>query len=182
VKIMSARLKELPDGRVGEICFDSPSRMQEYLANTKETQRVLVGNLLRTGDIGYLREGELFWLGRKRERINVNGRKYDPSDFERALFAVDGLRKGCFAAFGIADAESGTDKLIIICEKSVKCNLGDAVLMRSIAGSINLHLGIKPSEVILLEAGSMSKTSSGKRRHRHYRNLYLRGKFAAEGN
>ena len=45
--------------------------------------------------------------------------------------------------------------------------------MRKIAGSVNLHLGVKVSEAILLGEGTMTKTSSGKRRHRYYRELYM---------
>ncbi|MGB5261601.1 MAG: AMP-binding protein [Gammaproteobacteria bacterium] len=182
VKIISRNLKALPDSHVGEIAFVSPSRMEGYLSNAKETRKALVGDLLRTGDMGYQRNGEVFWLGRKKERINLNGKKYDPSDFEKALFAVDGLRKGCFAAFGIPDPEAGTERLVIVGEKSTDCAVSNQTLMRSVAGSINSHLGVKASEVILLEQGSMSKTSSGKRRHRFYRELYISGGLTESGS
>jgi len=175
IKILSRNLKELPDGHVGEIAFISPSAMEGYLKNAKETRKALVEDLLRTGDMGYLREDELFWLGRKKERINLNGKKYDPSDFEKALLAVDGLRKGCFAAFGVPEPKAGTERLIIVAEKRTSSSMSDQMLKRSVAGSISSHLGVKASEVILLGEGSMTKTSSGKRRHRYYRQLYLDG-------
>ena len=173
IKILSRTLKELPDGHVGEIAFVSPSAMEGYLKNAKETRKALVGDLLRTGDMGYLRGEELFWLGRKKERINLNGKKYDPSDFEKALLAVEGIRKGCFAAFGVPDPKAGTERLIIVTEKRSNNSISDQMLKRSVAGSISSHLGVKASEVILLSEGSMTKTSSGKRRHRYYRQLYL---------
>jgi len=177
IKILSRNLKTLPDGHVGEIAFVSPSAMEGYLGNAKETRKALVGDLLRTSDMGYQRDGELFWTGRKKERINVNGKKYDPSDFEKALLVVDGLRKGCFAAFGVPEPTVGTERLIIVAEKRSGSSVSDQMLKRSVAGSITSHLGVKASEVILLGEGVMTKTSSGKRRHRYYRQLYLNGEL-----
>jgi len=181
IKIISHTRKVLPDGHVGEIAFVSPSAMEGYLKNAKETRKALVGGLLRTGDMGYQRDGELYWLGRKKERINLNGKKYDPSDFEKPLLAVDGLRKGCFAAFAVPEPNAGTDRLIIVAEKRSNNDMSDKMLMRSVAGSISSHLGVKASEVILLGEGTMTKTSSGKRRHRYYRELYMSGDLLGSG-
>ena len=91
--------------------------------------------------------------------------------------AVDDLRKGCFAAFGVPEPKAGTERLIIVAEKRSGSSLSDRMLKRSVAGSISSHLGVKASEVILLGEGTMTKTSSGKRRHRYYRQLYLNGEL-----
>lgn len=179
LKILSRTKEELPDARVGEIAFNSPSRMLGYLNNAKETKRVLSGELLRTGDFGYRRDGELFWLGRIKERINLNGKKFDPSDFEKALLSVESLRKGCFAAFGIPDSHAGTERLVIVAEKRTAAEASDKAIMREVAGKISSQLGIKVSEVVLLSEGSMTKTSSGKRRHRFYKGLYENGQLEA---
>ncbi|MEN8131325.1 MAG: AMP-binding protein [Pseudomonadota bacterium] len=177
LKIISRKHRALGDGEVGEVAFVSPSRMLGYLSNAKETKKAIKGELLRTGDLGYQRNGELFWLGRLKERINLNGKKYDPSDFEKALLGVEGLRKGCFAVFGVDDEQAGTQRLIIVAEKRDTSPVPEQTIMRNIAGSINRQLGVKVSEAILLGEGSMTKTSSGKRRHRYYHELYTNGKL-----
>jgi acyl-CoA synthetase (AMP-forming)/AMP-acid ligase II len=110
-----------------------------------------------------------------RERINLNGRKFDPSDFEKILLRVDGLREGCFAAFGVDDHRIGSERLVIVAEKRSSSPLSEKRIIKEIAGSISSHLGAKVSEVILLDEGTMTKTSSGKRRHRHYREFYTSG-------
>jgi acyl-CoA synthetase (AMP-forming)/AMP-acid ligase II len=177
VEIVSRMRRALPDGHVGEIAFISPSRMNGYLGNARETKKVLTGDLLCTGDVGYQRDGEVFWLGRVRERINLNGRKFDPSDFERILLRVDGLREGCFAAFGVDDHRVGSERLVIVAEKRHSSPLSEKRILKQIAGSVSSYLGARVSEVILLGEGTMTKTSSGKRRHRHYRELYLNGEL-----
>lgn len=177
VKIISRTYRNLPDGHVGEIAFVSPSRMTGYLKDAKATRMALAGDLVRTGDIGYTRNGEVFWLGRVKERINLNGKKFDPSDFENALLNIDGLRKGSFAAFGIPDTQLGTERLVIVAEKRNSTAISDKTIWRNISGSISSQLGVKVSEVLLLAEGTISKTSSGKRRHRHYRILYMNGQL-----
>jgi acyl-CoA synthetase (AMP-forming)/AMP-acid ligase II len=128
-----------------------------------------------TGDMGYLRGEELFWVGRTRERINLHGAKFDPSDFERVLSRVPGLREGCFAAFGVDDEAIGTQRLVLISEVRDSCVTSHAHLTRTIREEIARQLGVTTTEVHLLKQGTMTKTSSGKRRHRFYRQLYLEG-------
>ncbi len=176
IDILDEAGEKLPDGHVGEIALRTPSRMDGYLKDPESSARCIKGDLLLTGDFGYLRAEELFWTGRVRERINIFGKKYDPSDFEAALLEVDGLRAGCFAAFGVDDESTGTQRLVIVTEvsdpKSDPRSLVDRVIER-----VSLRIGVGVDKVILLAKGTMSKTSSGKRRHRHYRELYENGEL-----
>lgn len=175
LRIRSARGRLLPDGRVGEICLETPSRMLRYHRDARQTARALRGGVLATGDLGYLRDGELYVVGRVRERITVQGRKIDPSAFEEVLAAMPGLREGCFVAFGVADESLGTERVVIVSE--VRPEL--ATSLTSLAGAIRrscfLQLGLAPDDVVLVRPGTLAKTSSGKRRHRHFRELYLAG-------
>ena len=74
--------------------------MTGYLKNAEATKRAIHGDLLRTGDLGYMRDDELFWAGRVRERITVRGRSSTPATSSPSSSRSKGLRKGCFAAFG----------------------------------------------------------------------------------
>lgn len=177
-KIISPQGSELPDGAVGELVYQGPAHMDEYLGDEYETKEALKSYGLRTGDLGYRRNGEVFWVGRLKERINMHGKKYDPSDFEKPLLAINGVRKGCFAVFGVQDKHLGTERLVLITEKQRSNSESEPALKRKIAGAINLSLGVKPDEVILLDYGAMTKTSSGKRRHRFYQELYESGKLS----
>lgn len=173
--IVSPRGRTLPEGRIGEICLDTPSRMLRYHGNPRETMRALRDGLLHTGDLGYVRDGELFWTGRVRERITVKGKKIDPSAFEAVLASTPGLREGCFVAFGVPEQDIGTERVVVISE----VRSPDASDLEGLASSIRrrcfLRLGIAPDEVMMVRPGTLAKTSSGKRRHRYFRTLYLAG-------
>ncbi|HZM17009.1 MAG TPA: AMP-binding protein [Candidatus Krumholzibacteria bacterium] len=177
LRILSRLGKPLADGQVGEIAVHTPSRMQGYVGDRKETRRALHGKLLRTGDLGYKRGDELFWVGRVRERITVQGRKVDPSYFETALAQVAGLRPGCFVAFGIDDARRGTQRVVVAAEVGQPSVRPFAEIAAEIRDRIFHHLGLEVSETLLVARGTLAKTSSGKRRHQHFRRLYLEGKL-----
>lgn len=179
VRILARNGTVLPDGRVGEIALETPSRMQGYLKDARATRRALQGGRLRTGDLGYTRDGELFWVGRVRERITVRGKKLDPSDFEATLLAVPHLREGCFAVFGIDAADQGTERIVLVSEVREPIRRDPEDISGEIRRRVMLDLGVSVSEVVLVKPGTLSKTSSGKRRHRHFRKMYLEGELPA---
>ncbi len=168
----------LPDGRVGEVALDTPSRMKGYLADGDATAAALRGNLLITGDLGYLRGGELFWTGRTKERITVRGRKWDPSDFEPILLDIQGLRAGCFAAFGVDDEDLGTQRIVIVSEVRDPADRPATSIVGDVRRGVLAELGVNVDDVVLVQPGTLTKTSSGKRRHLHFRRLYSRGELA----
>lgn len=177
IQILSDTGESLPEGQVGEIALDTPSRMMEYLEDPEATQGSLDENLLRTGDLGYLRDDNLFWVGRLQERITVRGKKLDPSDFEPVLFGIEGLRKGCFVVFGVDDQAKGTQKIVVVSEVRQPLTRSLDEILDDIRQQTFLRLGVTIDEVELVEAGTLAKTSSGKRRHRHFRECYLKGEL-----
>jgi fatty-acyl-CoA synthase len=177
IHILSRTGNPMPDGKVGEIALDTPSRMSSYLGDAASTRRALPDGLLRTGDLGYLRGAELFWVGRVKERITVRGRKLDPSDFEPILLRVEGLRHGSFATFGVDSAGRGTQQVVIVAEIRDPPGRSTTAIAEDIRREVFIHLGVTADEVLLVGPGTLTKTSSGKRRHRHFRRLYLDGRL-----
>jgi acyl-CoA synthetase (AMP-forming)/AMP-acid ligase II len=175
VHILSAHGKALPDGCVGEICLETGSRMLRYQQNTRDSSRALRDGLLHTGDLGYLRDGELYFVGRVRERITVQGKKIDPSAFEEVLVATPGVREGCFVAFGVSDKSIGTERVIVVSEVRPEAAEHASRLAATIRRSCFMRLGLAPHDVVLVRPGTLAKTSSGKRRHRYFRIRYLAG-------
>jgi len=164
---------------VCESALETPSRISGYMGDPEETARALKGELVLTGDFGYLRGQELFWVGRVRERINVFGKKYDPSDFEAALAEIAGLRPGCFAASGVDDERRGTERLVLVAEFRDLDGHSRDETVEATKERVSTEMGVSVDEVILLPKGTMSKTSSGKRRHRFYKALYESGELEA---
>ena len=173
IKISSGNGEFLPDGHIGEVLLETPSRMTNYLGQADETSSVLRGDFISTGDLGYTRNGELFWTGRIRERMTVRGKKIDPSEFEGQLLKNKNLRPGCFAVFGIDDQRLGTQRLVLITELRNAHVNGLQNLTGDIREQLNLSLNLNVSEILLVEKGALTKTSSGKRRHQHFKSLYL---------
>ena len=176
IQILSPRGESLPEGHVGEIALDTASRMNGYLRNAEATKRAIHGDLLRTGDLGYLRDDELYWAGRVRERITVRGKKFDPSDFEPFLLEVQGLRKGCFAAFGMDETGQGTQRVVVVSEVTDPMPRPADEIAGEIRRQSFLRLGINV-DVVLVPTGTLTKTSSGKRRHRHFKRMYESGEL-----
>lgn len=179
VVILDDDVSPLPDGVVGAVALRTPSRMEGYLGDEEATAEAIVGDLLLTGDLGYLRTGELFWVGRAHERITVRGKKIDPSDFEPILVDVEGLRQGCFAAFGVDDPDTGTEAVVIVSEIRNPGDDGHDVIIEQIRRRVFAGMGVRVADVLLVAPGTLTKTSSGKRRHRHFKKMYEAGSLDA---
>jgi acyl-CoA synthetase (AMP-forming)/AMP-acid ligase II len=177
ITILSRVGRPLPDGHVGEIGLETPSRMSGYMKDARATRRAIYGKYLRTGDLGYMRDGEVFWVGRVRERITVRGVKLDPSDFEPILLQISDLRSGCFAAFGVDDEAMGTQRIVIVTEVRDAARRPAQEISSEIRSQVFDQLGINVNDVLLVRQGTLTKTSSGKRRHKHFRQHYLNGKL-----
>ena len=120
------------------------------------------GPYLRTGDLGFVHEGQLFLTGRLKDLIIVRGRNYYPHDLEwTAEEAHPGLRRGCGAAFSIA-SETG-ERVILVYEIEKKLPESD---MTEVMGCIRRALAdeyeLEVHHVVLIKSGTIPRTSSGK--------------------
>ena len=100
LRIVDEHGRELPEREVGEITLAGPSVMQGYYENGALTREALCDGWLRTGDLGYLADGELYVCGRAKDLIIANGRKFHPQDLEWGVDELAGIRRGRAVAFG----------------------------------------------------------------------------------
>ncbi len=148
---------------VGEIELRGPSITPGYYRRLEATAAAFRGDphnggWLRTGDLGYWGDGEVVVCGRMKDMIIVGGRNVFPEDVERAVAEVDGVRAGNVIAFG-AEGRRGRESLIVVAE--VKGD--DLHFIRSqVHKRVTDAVGIPPEEVVLVVAGTLPKTSSGK--------------------
>ncbi|MEC3918552.1 AMP-binding protein [Nocardia sp. CDC160] len=159
---------DLPDGRVGEILIRGASVTEGYLtADPDAVADRFVDGWLRTGDLGYLRAGELFVTGRCKDMITVRGVNHYAQDVEAAVADLDGIYKGrCTAA---ADPD-GADIIAVIAETECEGDAADA-LTRAIKDRIAADLGLAAVEVHLVPPRTIPRTSSGKLRRLAARDL-----------
>jgi amino acid adenylation domain-containing protein len=176
----------LAAGRVGEIWVRSPSVGIGYWNRPEETHEVfhaeIVGEpgkrYLRTGDLGFLHDGELFVTGRLKELIILGGRNYYPHDIERTVErSHPALKPDGGAAFGVE--KDGQERLVVVHEvpRPRRWNLDE--ILRAIRRELAEEHDLCPAAVVLIRAGTLPKTSSGKTRRRRCRELFLRGQLHA---
>ncbi|MFY0566445.1 condensation domain-containing protein [Archangium lansingense] len=163
-----------PEGEVGEIWVSGPSVAQGYWSQPEATARAFHGvpqgatdglRFLRTGDLGFLLEGELFITARLKDLIIIRGRNHYPQDLEQTVERTHpSLRPGCGAAFAI-DVQ-GEERLVVAHEIDRKAVESGSVDLEGLAQTIRQAIAdqheLQAHGVLLLQAGSIPKTSSGK--------------------
>ena len=168
--------KRLPDRTRGRILFRGPCRTDGYFRNPEATAAVLdADGWMDSGDLGYVADAELYVTGRLKDCIIKGGRNIIPQDVEMAAWEVEGVRKGCVAAFGCTDPGTGTEKLVVVSETRVTAAAGHERIRAEVTEAVALRVGIPPDDVALAHPGFIPKTSSGKIRRVETRQLYEAG-------
>ncbi len=173
------------DEQIGEIWISSPSVAQGYWKRQELTEATFHaylkdgrGPFLRSGDLGFLREGELFVTGRQKDLIILRGVNHYPQDLELTVQAAHNAgRQGAVAAFVVG--ESGQERLVIVQEANRRRDIHFAASMEAIRKQIASQHELAVSAIVLLKPGSIPKTSSGKIQRHACRAGYLAGTLAA---
>ncbi len=161
----------LPDRRVGEIEVSGPSVMQGYYEQDDVTAAtVSPDGWLKTGDLGYLVDGSVFICGRAKDVIIVNGKNYYPQDLEWAGSEVPGVRAGNVIAFPTFREGLGREAVIVVAETKQKDDREQ--LAKDVKAEIARQTGLTVDDVVIVDAGTIPKTSSGKLQRRRARALY----------
>jgi fatty acid CoA ligase FadD28 len=182
---------ECPAGTVGEIWVYGENVATGYWRKPEETEHTFGGKLaapsdgtpegpwLRTGDLGFISDGELFVVGRIKDLLIVHGRNHSPEDIEATVQEVTG---GRVAAISVPDGQ--TEKLVAIVELKKRGGESDeeetdklAATRRDVASAIfNAH-GLSVADLVLVPPGSIPITTSGKVRRAACVEQYRHGQF-----
>lgn len=161
--------RELPERHLGEVTVSGPSVTPGYFHELREGGAPR--EELRTGDLGYLAEGELFIVDRLKDLLVVGGRKHAPADVERVVGALDGVRGGAVVAFSVRGAE-GTEEVVLAVTPETGAELPS--LETLVLKTAQEHFGFPP-RVVFVRPGALPKTSSGKLQRSACRARYLDG-------
>jgi acyl-CoA synthetase (AMP-forming)/AMP-acid ligase II len=171
---------------VGEIWLVGPSVARGYWNRPEETAHTFGARLadgkggpfLRTGDLGFVRDGVLFVTARLKDLIIIRGLNHCPQDIELTSARSHlGLRAQAAAAFSIEVA--GEERLIVLQEldRTMARGLEADTVLSTIQAAIVEHHGIDAHAVLLLRPGSLPKTSSGKIQRHACRVGFVTGAF-----
>lgn len=117
VRIVDANERELPERHEGMLHFRGPSATAGYYHNAEDTQALLHGDWLDSGDMAYIVGGDIFITGRKKGDIIIRaGRNIYPQELEEAVGNLAGIRKGNVVVFASRDTVNQTEKLVVMAE------------------------------------------------------------------
>ncbi|MEZ0364417.1 beta-ketoacyl synthase N-terminal-like domain-containing protein [Mycobacterium sp. pUA109] len=169
---------------IGEIWVAGASVAQGYLGKPTETEETFSaylsdtgrGPFLRTGDMGFLRDGELFIAGRLKDLIIIRGANYYPNDLEAtAQDSHPALLRGRGAAFAVTSASNTAEQLVVVQEVD-RDRIADVdAVIDGIRTAITERHEIQVHGVVLVEPLRIPTTSSGKIRRRACRQRFLDG-------
>jgi acyl-CoA synthetase (AMP-forming)/AMP-acid ligase II len=184
-------LKRCEDNQVGEIWVSGGSVAQGYWQRPEQTEQIFQayikdtsanksGPYLRTGDLGFLQNGELFVTGRLKDVIIIRGRNHYPQDIELTVEqSHQALKSGSGAAFSV-DID-GEEQLVIVqeVERTYLRNLNVDEVVEAIQTSVSQLHELQIHAILLLKTGSIPKTSSGKIQRHACRAGFLAGTLNA---
>ena len=168
---------------VGRIWVRGPSLMEGYLDRPEDTAAVLSDGWLDTGDLGFLAAGELFLAGRDKDLVIVRGRNYAPDHLEQAVDRVPGVRRGCVAAVStpleaVGNGSHETEHVLLFVERDLAATTDELeTLAQRCRAEMIAATGLDPDRVVLLEPGTLPRTSSGKIRRGEALRRHLAGEL-----
>lgn len=169
---------------VGEIWVHGPGVAAGYWNQPEQTEAKFHARLageaektyLRTGDLGFVHDGELFVTGRVKDLIIIRGRNLYPNDLELAVEQChEALRAGGGAAFSLEVEDE--ERLVIVQELEPRKRADTAELLELIRHTLADEFEVQPYAILLVKAGSVPKTSSGKVQRSACRMMFETGSF-----
>ncbi|MGW3816952.1 AMP-binding protein [Streptomyces sp. NPDC005046] len=185
VVVDTAAGEPCPPGRVGEIWVSGPTVTAGYWRRPEQTEQTFRARLdthsgrdfLRTGDLGFLSDGELFITGRVKDLMIVRGRNHYPQDLEATAETAHPLIQPTrSAAFSV---ERDGEEHVVLVHEVVRGFDADRTgeVLEAVALAVATAHGVTPHEVVLVRPGAVPRTTSGKIRRGATRELWLSDAF-----
>ena len=174
IAIVSPDGTPLGEGCVGQVRARGPSIFSGYYEDPEATAEALVDGWLVTGDLGFLRDGELWITGRTKDLIITHGHNLMPHELEWLAEAATGGGGSCRAGAFAVDRGHG-DEAVIAVEVDAEGSLAE--LDKEIRVQVGRALGIALADVVFVRRGRLPKTTSGKVQRGELRQRYEQGEL-----
>jgi acyl-CoA synthetase (AMP-forming)/AMP-acid ligase II len=160
VRVQDESGRLVPERTVGQIVIRSDYMLTGYYLRPDLDAAALREGWYLTGDMGYLADGEVYVVGRKKDLIINGGRNLYPQDIEAIVGGVPGVHVGRAVAFGVPDEREGTELIAVVAE--VDDPDADTGIAQAIREAVSAQAGVTATYVRLVDSRWLIKTSSGK--------------------
>jgi 1-acyl-sn-glycerol-3-phosphate acyltransferase len=181
IRIVDRMGREVAERHQGRLEFKSPSSTQGYFRDPERSKALFHDGWLDSGDLAYIANGHVFITGRIKDIIIKGGRNIYPEEIEQAVGDIEGIRKGCVAAFARPDPKTGSEQLIVVAETRSTDAATLSRLQTRVGEKVTDLLEMPADRVIIAPPHSVPKTSSGKIRRSTTRDLFETGKLGKPG-
>jgi len=179
IRIVDDDGREVAERVEGRLEFRGPSATHGYFHNPEQTARLFHDDWLDSGDRAYRAGDDVYITGRVKDIVIRRGRNLYPQEIEESVGGVEGVRKGCVAAFGSPDPVTGTERLVVLAEVHADDAAAQAQRHHAVSRAVVAAIGEPPDEIVLVPPHSVLKTSSGKLRRSACREAYEAGRIGA---
>ena len=176
VRITDGAGRPLGDRRVGHIEVGGPQIARGYHRLPETTAQTFAEGWLRTGDLGFLRDGRLCVSGRHKDVLFLNGRTFHAPDMEEVAAATPGLPAGITAVVGSTDPVTGSERVVVFVSWSRPPRTATEVLDQ-VARRVRGALGHDDVHVLALPPSAFPRTTSGKLQRQRMRARFEAGSY-----
>ncbi len=187
VAIVDSNMKLLDENMVGEVCVRGASVTKGYWRNSSKTRDDFHNYLkeskepyLKTGDLGFLYDNELYICGRKKAMMVIRGKNYYPHDIELSTYSShEALVNMGTAIFSIE--KNGLERVVVVQEvkRTYIRKLNPTEVFKAIQEAIYINHEIQAYDIVLIRPGQLKKTSSGKIQRYNNKEAYLENSFSS---
>ncbi len=156
------RIAAASGANVGEIQLRGRFVFSHYHENPSATAEAFEDGWYRTGDLGFVYEGELYVCGRRKEMLIVHGQNFYANDVEDVVGEVVGVKPGRVAVFAVYDDAVGSEEAVVLAESVADGEEARLELTRRIRAEVYSKLGLQVRTVEIRPIGDLVKTTSGK--------------------
>ena len=163
IRVVSETGEDLPAGGVGEILIQSDSLLSGYYNRPDLTAKALRDGWYWSGDLGFVLNGEVFVVGRKKDLIIVAGENIYPQDVEEIVSSHPAIHDGRVVAFGLYNPDLGTEEIVIAAELLKEEDLANSLAIeQELRNAVVGELGVSSRQIYLKPPKWVVKSTAGK--------------------